>query len=229
MQASYQDPSLFLKRREVSVQATFSHSNSNISKQFALAAKSAVHDAPNRPGRSISYWTFQIYCSGFHCKRFPVLLLAFSGFSSASPAPRRNPTKRIYSHLLLQLLDASPFSILSHLPSLPRRVTGDARATVARAGADPRLRPASPSSSSTLASNRASRTHAGGAPHEAVSGRDAAAPRVGHRPRLPPATALREQAPPLAAGAGPPPARGLLPMLRACSCATGNPRCLSVS
>ena len=25
MQASYQDPSLFLKRREVSVQATFSH------------------------------------------------------------------------------------------------------------------------------------------------------------------------------------------------------------
>ena len=52
--------------------------------QPILAAKSAVHVAPNRPGRSISRWMSQIYCSGFRRKRFPVLLLAFSGFSSAS-------------------------------------------------------------------------------------------------------------------------------------------------
>ena len=58
--------------------------HSNILRQFTLAAKSAVHVAPNRSGRSISRWTPQIYCSGFRRKRFLVLLLAFFGFSSAS-------------------------------------------------------------------------------------------------------------------------------------------------
>ena len=65
-----------------------------------------------------------------------------------------------------------------------------------RVGADPRLRPSSPSSSSPLASTRPSRTCASDAPCEVVSGRDGAQPQ--------PATPLRQRAPPLAAGAGSP-------------------------
>jgi len=45
---------------------------------------------------------------------------------------------------------------------------------VPRVGANLRLRPPSPSSSSPLASTRPSQTCAGGAPREAVSGRDVA-------------------------------------------------------
>ena len=137
---------------------------------------------------------FPCFCSPFPAS--PRLLLGFFGSSSESGQTNIFPPPASAS---------TRFSFPQPLSSSLSPPTGDARATVARAGADPRLRPASPSSSSTLASNRASRTHAGGAPHEAVSGRDGAPPRVGHRPPPPPATALHERAPPLAASAGPPP------------------------
>ena len=97
--------------------------------------------------------------SGFPCFSSPFtasqLLLGFSGSSSESAqtnifAPPDLASRR--------------FSFPHPLSSSLSPPTGDGRATVPRAVRDPRLLTASPSSS-PLASPRASRTTAGGAPH----------------------------------------------------------------